>query len=92
VDTCDLQEANGQPDHDCDGSSCVFWRLVEQIGEAPRDGCAIKYYELLGDPGVASWLLSVKERVERENPSAFGHSHGADGADAGSSNSEDCAP
>ena len=73
MDVCDLREANGLPDKDCDGSSCVFWRVVEQIGDTPGEGCAIKHYELLGDDGVAAWLLSVKERLERQDPSALGH-------------------
>ena len=71
-DACDLREANGLLDRHCDGSSCVFWRVVEQIGDAPGDGCAIKHYQLLGDEGVAAWLLSVKERLERDDPSALG--------------------
>ena len=75
MDVCGLREANGLPDKDCDGSSCVFWRLVEHLADdAPGEGCAIRHYELLGDSGVAAWLLSVKERIERERPDALGHS------------------
>jgi hypothetical protein len=47
----------------------MYWRVLGHIGiEAEEQtGCAIRYYELLsGDsgPGVAAWLLSVKQRVE----------------------------
>ena len=64
MDECDLRRSVSGVERECDVSSCVFWRLVEQIGDAPGEGCAVKHYELLGDDGVARWLLSVKERVE----------------------------
>ena len=74
-DICDLRVATGEVDALCDGEGCPFWRVIEHVGDAPGVGCAIKHYRLLGDEGVATWLLSVRERldlVERE-----------DGVDAG---------
>jgi hypothetical protein len=48
----------------------VFWRIAGHLGAEEGEGCAIQYYELLGNDGVASWLLSVKERVEGRMPSS----------------------
>jgi hypothetical protein len=65
---CELKTANGIPAH-CDEERCVYWRVVEHLDlEAQVNGCAIQYFELLGEDGgaIASWLLSVKERVERK--------------------------
>lgn len=70
MDRCELRAANGSHGVDCDGERCVYWRVVEQLdlGVEPEagSGCAIQYFELLDDEndGVATWLLSVKERVE----------------------------
>ena len=61
---CDLREANGEHGANCDGDSCVFWRAIEQIGQEPAEGCAIRHYRLLGDEGVSAWLLSVKKRLD----------------------------
>ena len=63
-DICDLRAANGETDAFCEGEPCPFWRVVEHVGEAPGDGCAIKHYQLLGDDGAAAWLLSVKMRLD----------------------------
>ena len=69
MDVCGLREANGLPDKDCDGSSCVFWRLVEHLADdAPGEGCAIRHYELLGDSGVAAWLLSGSAPTRSATP------------------------
>lgn len=65
---CELKAANGIPAH-CDAERCVYWRVVDHLDlETQVNGCAIQYFELLGEDGdsIASWLLSVKERVERE--------------------------
>lgn len=62
---CDLRAANGEPDARCEAQPCPFWRVVEHVGDAPGVGCAIKHYQLLGDDGVAEWLLSVRERLIR---------------------------
>lgn len=64
-DICKLKQANGLQDSDCVGEQCIFWRAVEDLGEPVGTGCAVQYYEMLGDEGMAAWLLSVKERVER---------------------------
>lgn len=65
ADFCDLHAANGECDVVCEGERCPFWRVVAHVGDASGDGCAIKHYQLLGDDGVAAWLLSVRERLER---------------------------
>jgi len=68
ADDCKLREAHDQAGVPCDGDACVFWRAVSHVsesGEAPVERCAVEHFELLGDSGVAQWLLSVKERVER---------------------------
>lgn len=64
-DSCDLRAANGEAEALCEGGPCPFWRVVEHVGDAPGVGCAIKHYQLLGDDGIASWLLSVRERLGR---------------------------
>ncbi|MBW6467654.1 MAG: hypothetical protein K0B85_00610 [Coriobacteriia bacterium] len=64
--SCELKAANGVLAH-CDEERCVYWRVVDHLDlAAPVNGCAVQYFELLGEDGapVASWLLSVKERVE----------------------------
>jgi len=61
---CRLVEANGFPARSCDKGACVFWRAVGHLGGEPSEGCAIQHYELLGEEGVAQWLISVKQRVE----------------------------
>jgi hypothetical protein len=63
---CELKAANDIPAH-CDGERCVYWRVAGHLDlTASVNGCAIQYFELLGEEGdaIASWLLSVKERVE----------------------------
>ena len=65
-DRCKLREENGLPDELCDRQECVFWRAVDHIGEAPGEGCALEHFELLGRDGVATWLLSVKDRIEQK--------------------------
>jgi hypothetical protein len=64
-DFCDLHAANGNTDVECDAAECPFWRVVDYVSDAPGEGCAIRHYELLGEDGLAAWLLSVKERIER---------------------------
>jgi hypothetical protein len=62
---CRLREANGITDRHCDSEVCVFWRAVDQLGEPTGTGCAVQHYEMLGEEGMAAWLLSVRERVVR---------------------------
>jgi len=66
-DHCKLRADHDQAGAPCDGEACVFWRAVSHVSEShdAPSGCAVQHYELLGDTGVAQWLLSVKERVER---------------------------
>jgi hypothetical protein len=65
---CHLLEVATGEEHDCDGGECVYWRVLEHIGEdaGSRAGCAIGHFELLADrnPEVAAWLLSVKRRMD----------------------------
>lgn len=68
MDECELRKAAGEGVLPCDGEDCVFWRLAGHLDlvERPDSGCAVQYFDLLGEGGsdVAAWLLSVKERVE----------------------------
>jgi hypothetical protein len=62
---CELRAASDITAH-CDEERCVYWRVVDHLElTAPVNGCAIQYFELLGEEGdsIASWLLSVKQRV-----------------------------
>ena len=64
-DTCKLKAANNISAH-CENDRCTYWRVVDHLDiEASADGCAIQYFELLGDEGseVSAWLLSVRERL-----------------------------
>lgn len=63
-DLCDLHAANGNIDEACQSEACPFWRIVEHVSQQPGSGCAIKHYQLLGEADLASWLLSVRERIE----------------------------
>jgi hypothetical protein len=69
-DRCELRASLGLSEEACEEQRCVFWRAVEQAGiecESAGEGCAIQYFGLLeGGEDVASWLLSVKDRVEGE--------------------------
>lgn len=65
-DICRLRSAMGDSPYPCDKGSCMFWRVVDHLGVETAEGCAIQHYELLGDHDLASWLLSVKERIERD--------------------------
>jgi len=66
VDKCSLREANGLPAGACDKEECVFWRAIDHIGQEAGEGCAIQHFELLGQDGIAEWLLSVKDRIEQQ--------------------------
>ena len=63
-DNCELRIANGIDGQPCDGEDCIYWRVVEHLGEEKHAGCAIQHFEMLGDSEIAAWLLSVKERLE----------------------------
>ncbi|MBI5232307.1 MAG: hypothetical protein HY876_09110 [Coriobacteriales bacterium] len=66
-DECTLRAASGTEHAECDGSTCIYWRVVDHLGVTDEvDGCAIEHFRMLeGGEEVATWLLSVKERVER---------------------------
>jgi hypothetical protein len=68
VDRCDLLAAHDGTDRPCDGSSCVYWRVLGHVGvEKPEDsGCAVRHLDLLGGENaqIATWLVSVKSRLE----------------------------
>lgn len=65
---CELKAVVRGVEIACDQESCVYWRVVDHLGisGANHSGCAVEYFDLLGERGaeIASWLLSVKERVE----------------------------
>ncbi len=65
-DTCKLEEAGTGRTLPCDGEACTFWRVVGHLGVAEEEsGCAVQYFELLeGGDEIASWLLSVKNRID----------------------------
>ncbi|PKQ30052.1 MAG: hypothetical protein CVT60_02205 [Actinobacteria bacterium HGW-Actinobacteria-10] len=66
---CELKAHNGI-DGLCGEADCPFWRVADylHIAHAPSDGCAIQFFELLGERGseISKWLLTVKERVEAQ--------------------------
>lgn len=64
---CRLREMDGESGHVCDGERCLYWRALDHIGTVERPGCALQFFELLGDDGVVSWLLSVKRRIEGDS-------------------------
>ena len=63
-DQCELKAANGVHGERCDGEDCPYWRALSHLGTPIGSGCAIEYYELLGDEKTVKWLLTVKERLE----------------------------
>lgn len=68
TDRCELKHHH---DHHalCDEDECIFWRVSGHLDLVkPVSGCAIQYFELLGENGseIATWLLSVKDRAETE--------------------------
>ena len=65
-DNCELKIANGIHGEPCDREDCIYWRIVEHLGEERGAGCAIQHFEMLGDSEKAAWLLSVKERLESQ--------------------------
>lgn len=67
---CLLKRENGI-EADCTEEGCTYWRPAGMLGVSEeQSGCAIQYFGLLGDHGkeIARWLLSVKDRVEAEEP------------------------
>ena len=65
---CELRVANARPGVGCDGEACLYWRPVEQVepaAVAQPQQCAIQHFRML-DVGaeMATWLWSVKQRVE----------------------------
>ena len=64
-ETCKLKAAVGERAC-CDEEACVYWRVLGHIGvDAEAEGCAVQHFALLdGGAEVASWLLTVKNRVE----------------------------
>jgi len=85
MDECKLRAANEIHGVECDGQGCMYWRVVEQldipVAGGGRSGCAIQYFELLGDDdaGVAQWLLSVKDRIEGLQEQADAGDDGGEG-------------
>jgi hypothetical protein len=72
---CELRELAAGDHRECDGQDCVYWRVLDHVGETgcDRTGCAISHFEMLADrnPEVAVWLLSVKRRMdELDGPGA----------------------
>jgi hypothetical protein len=70
VSRCELKAANGIHAA-CDEEECVYWRVAGHLDLVQTGtGCAIQYFELLGDEGgeIAAWLLSVRDRLEDELP------------------------
>lgn len=67
---CELKNANGIPDVECDEEECIYWRVAGHLGVAEyEDGCAIQHFQLLDDGAeMATWLLSVKARVNGHRP------------------------
>lgn len=65
-DTCKLNDANGRALRHCDEDRCVYWRVAGHLGvDENESGCAIQHFQMLdGGRDVASWLMSVKDRVE----------------------------
>ena len=66
---CELQHAAGVSGVVCEKNDCTFWRLAGHLGiSETADGCAIQYFELLDrGPEMVSWLLSVKQRADRQS-------------------------
>lgn len=77
---CELLVANGEPNAHCEGPSCSFWRLVDHVDGASGEGCAIRHYQLLGDDDVATWLLSVKTRLDAVADHRNAHDHDSESA------------
>ena len=66
TDKCELKMTHGI-EALCDEGDCVFWRVAGHLDLVENaEGCAIQYFELLGQDGleIAAWLLSVKNRLE----------------------------
>jgi hypothetical protein len=61
---CVLREANGDPDAECDGANCIYWRALSHLGEPVRNGCAVEHSGAMGDETLMKWLLTVKERLK----------------------------
>lgn len=66
MDECKLTAAMGIAEKHCEGEACIYWRALDHLGPTAGTGCAIQHFELLGDHGVAEWLLTVKSRFESE--------------------------
>lgn len=66
---CELNAQNGI-DKACSEDECPFWRATDflHVAHSSGDGCAIQFFGLLGESGseIATWLLSVKERMEAQ--------------------------
>ncbi len=89
TDRCELRHVLGE-EVACDEEECIFWRVVDHVYPMPKgEGCAIQYFELLGDGGseLAVWLLSVKERIEAQEGS-WGSAVGLSGPSEGQDGEE----
>ncbi len=67
---CLLRESVGVVEH-CPADACAFW---EHGGAVVSDGCSIERLgltaELHRSPELASWLLNVREQLERASTHA----------------------
>jgi len=65
---CALHLATGRRE-ECPGESCAFW---EGGGALVEPGCVFERssFEFAGRPGVARWLLGIRESLERARNSA----------------------
>lgn len=73
TEPCKLRAAVGIHTH-CDEETCVYWRAVDHLDvDSEGAGCAIEHFQLLeGGEEVATWLLSVKSRIEGGDTSPDG--------------------
>lgn len=72
TDRCRLNEINGI-DAWCTGDKCIYWRLLESqqdIEDENEIGCGIQHFGLIDqlEADTASWLLSMKKRLEQITP------------------------
>ncbi len=83
-DSCELRAALEVHAH-CDEEACIYWRVARHVGvDVPDGGCAIQHFQLLeGGDELASWLLSVKTRVDAAKGNGGNGGSGASGHAAG---------
>lgn len=67
-DSCGLREALGIQGESCDGPDCIYWRALSHLGLPLQEGCSLEHADVLDDPELLKWLLTVKERIEGTRP------------------------